>query len=72
MHKSNYNHNIIENKIYRFWEKKKFFKPKKNNQEIMFLGSVFLLALHFYFQGLKSFIIVGIRTICTHFDNLST
>ena len=33
MHKSNYNHNIIENKIYRFWEKKKFFKPKKNNKK---------------------------------------
>ena len=33
MHKSNYNHNIIENKIYRFWEKKNFFKPKKNNKK---------------------------------------
>ena len=33
MQKSNYNHNNIENKIYRYWDKNKFFKPKKNNKK---------------------------------------
>jgi len=30
MQNSNYNHNDIESKIYKYWEKNNFFKPKKN------------------------------------------
>ena len=30
---SNYNHNNIENEIYNYWEKNKFFKPQKNNKK---------------------------------------
>ena len=30
---SNYNHNNIESKIYKFWEKNKFFRPKKNKKK---------------------------------------
>jgi len=33
MQNSNYNHSGIENKIYKYWEKNKFFKPKKNNKK---------------------------------------
>jgi len=33
MQKSNYNHINIENKIYKYWEKNKFFKPKKNKKK---------------------------------------
>ena len=32
MQNSNYNHSDIENKIYQYWEKNKFFKPKKNTK----------------------------------------
>ncbi len=32
MQNSNYNHSDIENKIYQYWEKNKFFKPKKNRK----------------------------------------
>ena len=33
MQNSNYNHLNIENKIYEYWEKNKFFKPKKNKKK---------------------------------------
>ena len=33
MQNSNYNHFIIEKQIYNYWEKKNFFKPKKNNKK---------------------------------------
>ncbi len=33
MQNSKYNHNIIENKIYKYWEKNKFFRPKKNKKK---------------------------------------
>tara|TARA_B100000686_G_scaffold149207_1_gene156491 strand:+ start:57 stop:2696 length:2640 start_codon:yes stop_codon:yes gene_type:complete len=33
MQNSNYNHISIENKIYEYWEKNKFFKPKKNRKK---------------------------------------
>ena len=33
MQNSNYNHNNIESKIYKYWEKNKFFKPKKNKKK---------------------------------------
>ena len=33
MQNSNYNHNSIENRIYKYWEKNKFFKPRKNNKK---------------------------------------
>ena len=33
MQKSNYNHTNIEKEIYDYWEKNKFFKPKKNNKK---------------------------------------
>ena len=33
MQKSNYNHTNIEKKIYDYWEKNNFFKPKKNNKK---------------------------------------
>ena len=33
MQNSNYNHQDIENKIYQYWEKKGFFKPKKNKNK---------------------------------------
>ncbi len=33
MENSNYNHTNIENQIYEYWEKNKFFKPKKNNKK---------------------------------------
>jgi len=33
MQNSNYNHIRIENEIYEYWEKNKFFKPKKNNKK---------------------------------------
>ena len=33
MQNPNYNHLNIENKIYEYWEKNKFFKPKKNNKK---------------------------------------
>ena len=33
MENSNYNHTSIENEIYNYWEKNKFFKPKKNNKK---------------------------------------
>ena len=33
MQNSNYNHIIIENEIYQYWEKNKFFKPKKNKKK---------------------------------------
>jgi valyl-tRNA synthetase len=33
MQNSNYNHSSIENKIYRYWEKNKFFTPKKNKKK---------------------------------------
>ena len=33
MQNSNYNHINIENKIYDYWEKNKFFKPKKNKKK---------------------------------------
>ena len=33
MQNSNYNHTNIENEIYEYWEKNKFFKPKKNNKK---------------------------------------
>jgi len=33
MQNSNYNHLSIENKIYEYWEKSKFFKPKKNKKK---------------------------------------
>jgi valyl-tRNA synthetase len=32
MQNSNYNHIDTENKIYRYWEKNNFFKPKKNKK----------------------------------------
>ena len=32
MQNSNYNHINIENKIYSYWEKNKFFRPKKNKK----------------------------------------
>ena len=34
MQNSNYNHNSIEKEIYDYWEKNKFFKPKKNKKNI--------------------------------------
>ena len=33
MQNSNYNHNEIENEIYNYWEKNKFFKPKKSSKK---------------------------------------
>ncbi len=33
MQNSNYNHNKIEEKIYKYWEKNKFFQPKKNKKK---------------------------------------
>jgi len=33
MENSNYNHTNIEDEIYNYWEKNKFFKPKKNNKK---------------------------------------
>ncbi len=33
MENSNYNHISIEKEIYNYWEKNKFFKPKKNNKK---------------------------------------
>ncbi len=33
MQNSNYNHNNIEKKIYKYWEKNKFFQPKKNKKK---------------------------------------
>ncbi len=33
MQNPNYNHLSIENEIYDYWEKNKFFKPKKNNKK---------------------------------------
>ena len=33
MQNSNYNHINIENDIYNYWEKNKFFKPKKNKKK---------------------------------------
>ncbi len=33
MQNSNYNHINIENEIYKYWEKNKFFKPKKNKKK---------------------------------------
>jgi len=33
MENSNYNHTNIENEIYNYWEKNKFFKPKRNNKK---------------------------------------
>ena len=33
MQNSNYNHNNIESKIYKYWEKYNFFSPKKNKKK---------------------------------------
>ena len=33
MQNSNYNHINIENEIYKYWEKNKFFKPKKSKKK---------------------------------------
>ena len=33
MQNSNYSHTKIENEIYNYWEKNKFFKPKKNSKK---------------------------------------
>ncbi len=33
MQNSNYNHNNIESKIYKYWEKNNFFRPKKNRKK---------------------------------------
>ncbi len=33
MQNSNYNHTEIEDKIYKYWEKNKFFRPKKNKKK---------------------------------------
>jgi len=33
MQNSNYNHNTVEAKIYKYWEKNKFFRPKKNKKK---------------------------------------
>ena len=33
MQNSNYNHNSTETKIYKYWEKNNFFKPKKNKKK---------------------------------------
>tara|TARA_B110000438_G_scaffold221052_1_gene214240 strand:- start:5 stop:2650 length:2646 start_codon:yes stop_codon:yes gene_type:complete len=33
MQNSNYNHNKTESKIYKYWEKNKFFRPKKNKKK---------------------------------------
>ena len=33
MQNSNYNHNTIENKIYHYWVKNNFFKPKKGKKK---------------------------------------
>jgi len=33
MQNSNYNHISVENEIYEYWEKNKFFKPKKNKKK---------------------------------------
>ena len=33
MQNSKYNHNTIESKIYKYWEKNNFFKPKKNKKK---------------------------------------
>ena len=33
MQNSNYNHITIEDEIYRYWEKNKLFKPKKNKKK---------------------------------------
>ena len=33
MQNPNYNHHTIENEIYDYWEKNKFFKPKKNKKK---------------------------------------
>ena len=33
MQNPNYNHLAIENEIYDYWEKNKFFKPRKNNKK---------------------------------------
>jgi len=33
MQNTNYNHNSTESKIYKYWEKNNFFKPKKNRKK---------------------------------------
>ena len=33
MQNSNYNHSDTEKDIYTFWEKNKFFKPKKSKKK---------------------------------------
>ena len=33
MQNSNYDHNSIETNIYKYWEKNKLFKPKKNKKK---------------------------------------
>ena len=33
MKNSNYNHNRVENEIYEYWEKNKFFRPKKSKKK---------------------------------------
>ena len=35
-----YNHTKIEDKIYKFWEKKKYFKPIKNNNKKKYFSIV--------------------------------
>mgnify|MGYP000392058473 CR=1 FL=1 len=39
MENSNYNHTSIEDEIYNYWEKNKFFKPQKNNKKHFYIFS---------------------------------
>ena len=38
MKNSNYNHTNIENEIYNYWEKNKFFKPNLVNHVVKEIG----------------------------------
>ena len=42
MQNSNYNHTTIENEIYNYWEKNKFFRPKKNNKKYFSIVILYL------------------------------
>jgi len=33
MSSEKYNHNLVEDKIYLYWEKNNLFKPKKNKKK---------------------------------------
>ena len=37
MDNSKYNHSVSEDKVYKYWEKNKLFKPKKNKRNFRLL-----------------------------------